>query len=370
MESGEVEIVVPTGNIALSGELDITEVIARREKIVAIQRGVLQDGIHYGRIPGIEKPSLLKPGAEALGFTFRFVPAYEVKMADLGNDHREYTVVCRITHGPSGSPVGEGLGSCSTKESKYRWRKTFLATEVGPVPKKYWDTPQEKMADRMAALVEAFGPGRYKTKKTDSGWVVLRLEGDDGRQENPDIADQYNTVLKMAKKRAFIDATITACGVSDIFTQDIEDTIDPDDHQGDTQTESKKDKNATVGVPKEQPPTKKAEPISLKFVELRSQVLTMITDLIKPTGAPDAWTEEERSAIDFKTIFKTATDNRDYALMQNLGSRIELYASYRKTPKAKRCLELIVQAGSDPERFLFAVEELGKEEEKTELDLF
>jgi hypothetical protein len=44
-----------------------------------------------------------------------------------------------------------------------------------------------------------------------------------GRVENPDIADVYNTVLKMAKKRAQVDATLTAVGASDLLTQDLED---------------------------------------------------------------------------------------------------------------------------------------------------
>jgi hypothetical protein len=50
----------------------------------------------------------------------------------------------------------------------------------------------------------------------------------DGRTEkkkqvrtNP--ADVANTILKMAKKRAQVDAVITATAASDIFTQDIED---------------------------------------------------------------------------------------------------------------------------------------------------
>jgi hypothetical protein len=36
-------------------------------------------------------------------------------------------------------------------------------------------------------------------------------------------ADLANTILKMAKKRALIDAVLTATAASDIFTQDIED---------------------------------------------------------------------------------------------------------------------------------------------------
>jgi hypothetical protein len=40
--------------------------------------------------------------------------------------------------------------------------------------------------------------------------------------ENEDIADVFNTVLKMGKKRAFVDAVLSATAASDIFTQDIE----------------------------------------------------------------------------------------------------------------------------------------------------
>lgn len=43
------------------------------------------------------------------------------------------------------------------------------------------------------------------------------------KTENPDIADTYNTVLKMASKRSLIDATLKATGGSCEFTQDIED---------------------------------------------------------------------------------------------------------------------------------------------------
>src|SRR5690606_20296729 len=43
------------------------------------------------------------------------------------------------------------------------------------------------------------------------------------KQVRTDPADVANTVLKMAKKRAQIDMTLTALAASDIFTQDIED---------------------------------------------------------------------------------------------------------------------------------------------------
>ena len=37
------------------------------------------------------------------------------------------------------------------------------------------------------------------------------------------LADVYNVVLKQAKKRALVDAVLTATAASDLFTQDLED---------------------------------------------------------------------------------------------------------------------------------------------------
>ena len=48
-------------------------------------------------------------------------------------------------------------------------------------------------------------------------------EQETGRVPNPDTADQVNTILKMAEKRALIAATLIAVNASDYFTQDIED---------------------------------------------------------------------------------------------------------------------------------------------------
>ena len=46
----------------------------------------------------------------------------------------------------------------------------------------------------------------------------------DQRVEYDNPADYYNTALKMAKKRAHVDAILTATAASDCFTQDVEDT--------------------------------------------------------------------------------------------------------------------------------------------------
>jgi hypothetical protein len=50
---------------------------------------------------------------------------------------------------------------------------------------------------------------------------MIAIKGEIVEHDNP--ADYYNTVLKMAKKRAHVDAILTATAASDIFTQDVED---------------------------------------------------------------------------------------------------------------------------------------------------
>lgn len=154
-----------------------------RQRVAAVHsayKSVMKDGVHYGIIPGTgKKPSLLKPGAEMLCTQFRLVPSYEVERTDLPGGHREYGVTCTLTKLDTGQIWAQGIGLCTTMESKYRYR---------------W---------------HGYGSGRKRT-------------------ENPDIADTYNTVLKMAKKRALVDATLTATGCSDMFTQDVEDFQQPE----------------------------------------------------------------------------------------------------------------------------------------------
>lgn len=151
------------------------EVRQQVNQIQYLMRDVLQEGQHYGTIKGCgNKPTLLQPGAEKIAYMFQLVPSYEVRRTDIGRDHREYEITCTLKHRGSGEVMGYGLGECSTMESKYRYR-----------------------------------------------WVGY---GDERRrEENPDIADTWNTVLKMAKKRAFVDAVKSTTAASDIFTQDVED---------------------------------------------------------------------------------------------------------------------------------------------------
>jgi hypothetical protein len=213
----------PSAALARAEELDlgvpVEQLIARVEKIREVQKRVMKLDVHYGNIPGVKKPSLFKPGAEMLGMTFQLAPAFKT-VEHYDGDHLEVVVTCTLTHIPTGLDVGSGLGSCSTKEIKYAYRQG------------------ERKCPRCgeAAIIkgkEQYGGGWLcwnKPEKNKHGCGTKFKDGDKaveaqevGRVANPDLADAYNTVRKMACKRAHVAAILFACGASDLFTQDVED---------------------------------------------------------------------------------------------------------------------------------------------------
>lgn len=118
----------------------------------------------YGQTFFGSKPSLLKPGAEKILMLLGLSSEYEIieKIQDYEEGFFAYTIRCVLTK--NGQVVTEGLGHCNSKEKKYE----------------------------------------------------------------SDKQDKYmlgNTCLKMAKKRAQVDAALTVGSLSNIFTQDLEDMV-------------------------------------------------------------------------------------------------------------------------------------------------
>ncbi len=209
------------------------EVSLQVQNIQHLKESVLIKDEHYGLIPGCgSKPALLKAGAEKLAYMFRLAPKFTIAKSELPNSHREYEITCEFTHGPTGNYVGAGLGVCSTMESKYRYRADKASDTMTDiqVPKEYWDKKKANATgpELQAILSKQVGEtGRFGTKKDQNDiWVIVKRGESTGEKvENPDIADTYNTVIKMAKKRAYVDAVITCTAASDFFTQDIEEII-------------------------------------------------------------------------------------------------------------------------------------------------
>jgi hypothetical protein len=195
--------------------MSIEELVGQVALIQNAMKAVMKEGTHYGRIPGVDKPSLFKPGAEVLSMLFRLDVQFETFEAW---DGRHLTVKsrCTIYHSPTGRRLGSGEGSCSTKESRYAYRQAQRKCPACGV-------------EAIIKGKEEYGGGWICFKKKNGCGAKYR-EGDQriesqsaGRVDNEDIADQYNTVLKMANKRSHAAAVLVVTAASDIFTQDVED---------------------------------------------------------------------------------------------------------------------------------------------------
>ena len=133
---------------------------------------VLVSGVDYGIIPRCTKPSLLKPGAEKIMNYLGLIARVEIgnRVEDYANDGF-FCYTCKVSLiDYNGVIKGEGLGICNSKEPKY---------------------------------------------VKNSGFSVM------------------NTVLKMAKKRALVDAVLNVACLSARFTQDVEDmNMEPEQSNG------------------------------------------------------------------------------------------------------------------------------------------
>jgi len=223
--------IVQVGNHAVqTQEMQPGDVVRQVALIQEVMQKVMKINTHYGVIPGCgDKPTLLQPGAQKLCLTFRLAPEFKITVTDLGNDHREYDVSCTMRHISTGAVWGEGVGVCSTKESKYKYRTGGGESTEIQIPKTYWDLWKTDPKAAMKILVDAANAGgiegnKFGKKKNESGQWVITTFGEKVEHDNP--ADYWNTCKKIACKRALVSGTIQATSASDIFTQDLEDMRD------------------------------------------------------------------------------------------------------------------------------------------------
>ena len=210
-----------------SRPLTAVEIRAQVNLIQEVMKAVMKDGHHYGQIPGAgNKPVLFKAGAEKLLFTFRLSADPEIEDLSTGDVIR-YRVRCKV-YDRAGAYLGAGVGECSSDEEKYRWRAAVCKEE-------FEETPEDRR--RM----------KYARRRDGGAYRIAQV------RTMP--ADLANTILKMAKKRAQIDAALTVTAASDIFAQDLEDL-----------PEELREAVAENGAPKEngkpapEPPKPKAAP--------------------------------------------------------------------------------------------------------------
>ena len=143
--------------------ISLEEAKRRVKMLQEFVREQMVEGEDYGIIPGTgNKPTLFKPGAEKLNAIFGLAPIVEVvsRVEDWDAGFVAYEVKVTLLNKRTTNVEAEGVGSCNSRERRYK---------------------------------------------------------------NQDAANIANTILKMAKKRALIDATLSATRASGLFTQDLED---------------------------------------------------------------------------------------------------------------------------------------------------
>jgi hypothetical protein len=182
-----------------------------------VHANLIQD-TDFGTIPGTPKPTLLKPGAEKIVKLLRCADTYEIieEIKDFDKPLFSFMVRCRLIWMATGEIVSEGLGECNSYEAKYRWRQ------------KQRSCPTCNAEAIIVSKIEGSRGDFYCFPR--KGGCGANYHADDpaitdqksGRVENDDIFSQVNTLLKMAKKRALVDAALSAGRLSDIFTQDLD----------------------------------------------------------------------------------------------------------------------------------------------------
>lgn len=175
-------------------EIDnIASTMAKIQQMQSVVQKTLKKKHDFGEVPGTSKPTLLKPGGEKICMLFGLNPEYEFlkTIEDYDKEFFSYNIRCTLFR--NGQPVAQGVGSCNSKEKKYRY------INVDKIPENYVGQSEE--------FTDKYGRVKYKIN-------------------NPDICSLVNTILKMAKKRAFIDAVLQVASLSEVFTQDIEDMGD------------------------------------------------------------------------------------------------------------------------------------------------
>ncbi len=138
----------------------VQRTIQKIHEFQAIVQSTLKAGHDYGIIPGTDKPSLLKPGSEKINMMMGITSEYSIM--DKVEDYEKgfFAYNVKCILSKNGYKITEGVGNCNSREKKYASQDAYSIT---------------------------------------------------------------NTILKMAKKRAYIDATLSVASLSDIFTQDIDD---------------------------------------------------------------------------------------------------------------------------------------------------
>lgn len=201
-ESGKIkEIQIYQPAMELAQAVDLFNRIARFTK------EAMEPEIDFGHIPGIEKPTLLKPGSEKLCLWFNLEPEAEYRTKTEIHQSIKFGEVISVTaravyRDKTGRVRGVYEANCNTAEDKYQHGGKWIPQ---------WELPDD--FDFGSKMVEV----KTVPKKAGGTFKKYRLKD----SANP--WNFYNTVMKMAQKRSDVGALLMATATSGIFSQDVED---------------------------------------------------------------------------------------------------------------------------------------------------
>jgi hypothetical protein len=255
-------------------ENNFEEAVKKYEIIRKFRFKVLKDSVDFGVIPGTDKPTLLKPGAEKLCDLLKLCPRFKVLSIteDFDKPLFYYRYECELIHTPSGNLVGSAIGSCNSMEAKYRYRNARMKCPQC--------NEEALILDKFNKEVDYFcfpkkGGCGAKYKKQD-------LAGQKrGKVENDDIFTQINTLDKMAQKRALIAAVMVCAGVSEFFTQDMEDVVETPHLSHDSPAPRKEVKAPPPRMESPPPDERSTQEVAADLAEQRSGLKAVVADDFK-----------------------------------------------------------------------------------------
>jgi hypothetical protein len=353
----------------------VDQALVTYQDMVEFTKRAMTKDQDYGIIPGTEKPTLYKPGAEKLcrffGLSSTIRIDREVENWDADEPFFYYRVHCTIYRMGTDIVVAEGMGSCNSRESRYRWRwvdeadvppnldtsklvtrrasksefqfaidKAETTGKYGK-PAEYWQEFKDAITD---------GSARSFMKGTKSGqeypaWEIASVSY---RVPNEDIASQVNTILKMAKKRAFIDATLTATNASEFYTQDMEDyDFAPAGDVVDSTAVPVEETQQAVPAPKLVEPE--------NFLRDADNIVSYVIQLIEAYDGPpfgltqyhasiNGLFQSEEERHDFQSFVMGKQSSKDFTDAER-HALVEYFTDERMTKdKARQAIEKVVKA--------------------------
>jgi hypothetical protein len=180
-----------TGEIvpAFGGALTPEQATARAQWVRDVTKAALTVDVDYGKIPGTDKPSLFKSGAEMLLLAAGYGFTMDRSDDDDARQHRGVTYKCTVRR-RDGSVVATCDGYAGFDESRF-----YVSAED---------------AERR----ERFNADKYRRPVNHARFVEYRAP--------------WNTLVKMAEKRALVGAALNACAASGLFIADMDDVSQPD----------------------------------------------------------------------------------------------------------------------------------------------